>query len=162
MVVTQLWATQQKRLQSQPGGRIWFGPKSKFWLRQFREKPIKSFCKPLIFLKIHTMKFGLFGLGPSWSNAKISLLSLIISVTSVPEYICMSLKRMKWHVVCVASARPALHGQSIIRKTYVNSYILSQKSLWRKCRHIFWVIWKSFNSLKEAIPLKIQWVSCLR
>ena len=76
--------------------------------------------------------------------------------------ICMSFKWMKWHVMCIASARPALHGQSIIRKTYVNSYILSQKSSWRKCRHIFWVVWKSFNSLKEAISLNIQWVSCLR
>ena len=141
MVVTQLWATQQKRLQSQPRGRIWFGPKSNFWVRQFREKTSKSFCKPLIFLKIYTMKFWLIWARSELIKCQNSLLSLIILDTSVPEYICMSLKRMKWHVVCVAAPRPALHGQSIIgRRTscnllqlgnFANSYILSQKSLWR-------------------------------
>ena len=146
------------------GGTNLVRSKIKILVATISWKTNQKFLQTTYFFKIHNMKFGLFGLGPSWSNAKISLLSLIISVTSVPEYICMSLKRMKWHVVCVASARPALHGQSIIRKTYVNSYILSQKSSWRKwkCRHIFWVIWKSFNSLKEAISLNIQWVSCLR
>ena len=91
MVVTQLWATQQKRLQSQQGGRIWFGPKSTFWLRQFREKIPKVFCKPLIFLKMCTMKFGLIGFGPSWSNAKNFIIVLnCISYLCTWIFACLS------------------------------------------------------------------------
>ena len=93
--------------------------------------------------------------------------------TSVPEYICMSLKPMIWHVVCVAALGPALHGQSVIgRRTscnllhfinHANSYNPSQNFLWRiwKCRHIFWVV-KKLQLLEEAIPLNIHWVHCLR
>ena len=163
MVVTQLWATQQKRLQSQPRGRIWFGPKSNFWVRQFREKTFKSFCKPLIFLKIYTMKFGLFGLGPSWSNAKIHYCPWLYQISLYLNiFACLS---NGWNdMLCVLRLQDQHYTDNQFRKTYVNSYIFSQKSSWRKwkCRHIFWVIWKSFNSLKEAISLNIQWVSCLR
>ena len=164
MVVTQLWATQQKRLQSQPRGRIWFGPKSNFWVRQFREKHPKVFANHWFFLKIFTMKFWLIWARSELSKCQNSLLSLIISDTSVSEYICMFLKRMIWHVVCVAALRPALHGQSVEGRrmscnllhcsNHANSFNLSQNILMTnmKCRHIFWV-WKSFNSYRRLFHL---------
>ena len=163
MVVTQLWATQQKRLQSQPGGRIWFGPKSKFWLRQFREKPIKSFCKPLIFLKYRIWNLAYLG---SVRVDQMPKFHYCPWLYQLPLYLNIFACLSNWwnDMLCVLRLQDQHYTDNQFRKTYVNSYILSQKSSWRKwkCRHIFWVIWKSFNSLKEAISFDIQWVSCLR
>ena len=150
----QLWANSAKTIAIRAQGTELVRSKINFLGATISWKNVQKFLQNhLFFLKIYTMKFWLIWARSELIKCQNSLLSLIILDTFVPEYICMSLKRMKWHVVCVASARPALHGQSIIRKTYVNSYIFSQKSSWRKCRHIFWVVWKGLNSLKEAIPL---------